>query len=124
MMALDPIGHLEFGLIEGVVAERGGGVFEKSAHLDFSFEWTPGSLGAENVGGKPQQFRRDLRLNARRLQLLRVDLHDVMHRTIAELRRLESLADILAVRPVNLKGCLDELAHKPDFLGGLRHNTS
>src|SRR5438105_1816620 len=46
-----------------------------------------------------------------------------MHGTIAELRRLEPLADIFAVRPVNLEGSLDELADGPHLFGCLRHHT-
>ena len=87
------------------MADVGPGVFQQRADL--------------NLGLQSQDFRRNGGRDAGGPELLRIDHNDVMHRAVAELGGTQSLADVLAVGPIDVERLLDELAHGPHLVRSL-----
>ncbi len=88
------------------------GVFEERPHLD---------LGLERR--RFHQHGRRLQAESGGLQLLRVDAHDVVHRSVPEFRDAMPAADVLAVRPVDVECPLDELADRLHLTSVIRDHA-
>ena len=102
--------HLQLRFVGQVVANVRPSVFEQGANL--------------NLGFQAEDFRWDFPLGLRAKDVLRdwrlqpggVDGHDVMHRAIAKLSEFQALANVFAVRPVNVKGFFNELTYRPNLV--------
>ena len=113
----DRIRHFHPCLIKRVVADVRRGVFQQGPHLNLRLQPVKTMVLRAH---RPQEYIRYRQRKAQRPELCRIDLHDVMHRAVAELRGLEPGTGVFAVRPVHVERLFDEGADAFHLPRGLR----